>query len=34
VTALPGSARGEEGFGSTGGHTGGRMSPAAAAAGA
>src|SRR6202046_4151490 len=34
VTALPGSARGEDGFGSTGGHAGGRMRPASAAAGA
>ena len=34
VTALPGSDRGEDGFGSTGGHTGGRMSPAGAATGA
>ena len=34
VTALPGSARGEDGFGSTGGHAGGRMSPAGAATGA
>ena len=34
VTALPGSARGEDGFGSTGGHAGGRMRPAGAAAGA
>jgi dUTP pyrophosphatase len=34
VTALPGSSRGDGGFGSTGGHTGGRMSPAGAATGA
>jgi dUTP pyrophosphatase len=34
VAALPGSARGEDGFGSTGGHPDGRMSPAGAAAGA
>ena len=34
VTALPGSARGEDGFGSTGGHPDGQMSPAGAAAGA
>ena len=34
VTALPGSARGEDGFGSTGGHAAGRMRPASAAAGA
>jgi dUTP pyrophosphatase len=34
VTALPGSARGDDGFGSTGGHTGGQLSPAGAAAGA
>src|ERR1700735_1341630 len=34
VTTLPGSARGEDGFGSTGGHAGGRMRPASAAAGA
>ena len=34
VTALPGSARGEDGFGSTGGHAGGRMRPAGAATGA
>ena len=34
VTALPGSARGEDGFGSTGGHADGRMRPASAAAGA
>jgi dUTP pyrophosphatase len=34
VTTLPGSARGEDGFGSTGGHAGGQMSPAGAAAGA
>jgi dUTP pyrophosphatase len=34
VTALPGSARGEDGFGSTGGHAGGLMRPASAAAGA
>jgi dUTP pyrophosphatase len=34
VTALPGSARGEDGFGSTGGHADGRMRPAGAAAGA
>ena len=34
VTALPGSDRGEDGFGSTGGSPDGRMSPAGAAAGA
>jgi dUTP pyrophosphatase len=34
VAALPGSARGEDGFGSTGGQPDGRMSPAGAAAGA
>jgi dUTP pyrophosphatase len=34
VTALPGSARGEDGFGSTGGHADGRMRPAGAATGA
>ena len=34
VTALPGSARGEDGFGSTGGYAAGRMRPASAAAGA
>ena len=34
VTTLPGSARGEDGFGSTGGHAAGRMRPASAAAGA
>jgi dUTP pyrophosphatase len=34
VATLPGAARGEDGFGSTGGHTGGRMSPARAVAGA
>jgi dUTP pyrophosphatase len=34
VAALPGSARGDDGFGSTGGHPDGRMSPAGAAAGA
>jgi dUTP pyrophosphatase len=34
VTALPGSARGEDGFGSTGGHTDGRMRPSVATAGA
>jgi len=34
VTALPGSARGEDGFGSTGGHSDGLMSPAEATAGA
>src|SRR5580693_2069953 len=34
VTALPGSARGEDGFGSTGGHGGGQLSPAGAVAGA
>jgi dUTP pyrophosphatase len=34
VTALTGSARGEDGFGSTGGHSGGRMTPAGAATGA
>ena len=32
VTALPGSARGEDGFGSTGGHADGRMRPSASAA--
>jgi len=34
VTTLPGSARGEDGFGSTGGHAAGQMRPAGAAAGA
>jgi dUTP pyrophosphatase len=34
VATLPGSPRGDNGFGSTGGHPDGRMSPAGAAAGA